>query len=94
MTSVRAVWAIAGFLCAVLFKTAPEAYAGGANFLLHTDMYRTVPTVGWGELMLAVIAWWVLVALLAGVSASLYNRLLVDARDVIAHSSIREGMKA
>ena len=72
--AVANVWAVAGLLCAVVFKLAPDAYAGAANFLLHTDMYRTSRVVGWGELIVAVFAWWVLAALLAGASAALYNR--------------------
>ena len=72
--AVANVWAVAGLVCAVVFKLAPNAYAGAANFLLHTDMYRTSRVVGWGELIVATFAWWILVALVAGASAALYNR--------------------
>lgn len=72
--AVANVWAVAGLLCAAVFKVAPGAYTGAANFLLHTDMYRTSRVVGWGELILATFAWWILVAFLAGTSAALYNR--------------------
>ena len=72
--AVANIWAAAGLLCAVLYKLVPDTYARGANFLLHTDMYRPGRVPGWGELVLAVVAWWVLAALLAGASAALYNR--------------------
>ncbi len=48
--AVATVWAIAGLVCAFAFKTAPAAYTGAANFLLHADMYRVTRAVGWGEL--------------------------------------------
>ena len=73
--AVANVWAGAGLVCAVVFKLAPTAYADGANFLLHTDMYKISRAIGWAEVILAVLAWWVLAALLAGTIAAHYNRL-------------------
>jgi hypothetical protein len=72
--AVANVWAAAGLTCALIYKATPEVYARAANFLLHSDMYRATRVVGWGELVLAVVAWWVLAMLLAGGSATLYNR--------------------
>ena len=72
--AVASVWATAGLVCAIVYKLAPNAYAGAANFLLHTDMYRATHVVGWGELILAVAVWWVVAAVLAGASAAAYNR--------------------
>ena len=68
------VWAAAGLVCALIYRVAPEAYARAANVLLHSNMYRATRVVGWGELVLAVAAWWVLAALVVGASATLYNR--------------------
>jgi hypothetical protein len=72
--AVATTWAVAGLLCGLIYKASPEIYNRGANFLLHSEMYRSTQTLGWGELLLAVVAWWVLVALLTGASAALYNR--------------------
>lgn len=72
--AVANVWAAAGLVCALTYKAAPEAYARAANVLVHSDMYRATRVVGWGEVVLAAVAWWVLAALLAGASATLYNR--------------------
>lgn len=80
--AVATVWAVGSLICAFVFKTAPDAYEGTANFLVHTDMYRAVRTVGWGELLLAVLVWWVIVVVLAGASAALYNGLLGADRGV------------
>ena len=74
--AVANVWAASGLLCAILYKLAPDTYARGANFLLHTDMYKPSRVPGWGELILAVVAWWLLAAILAGASAMVYNRSL------------------
>jgi len=73
--AVASVWAVAGLICAVVYKLAPNAYAGAANFLLHTDMYSATRVVGWGDLLLAVVAWWVIAACLVGASAAVYNRM-------------------
>ena len=72
--AVANTWGVAGLACALIYKTSPESYARAANFLLHSDMYRATRVFGWGELVLAVVAWWVLAAVLAGTSAALYNR--------------------
>lgn len=72
--AVATVWAAAGLVCGLVYKAAPAAYAGAANFLLHTDMYGTTRALGWGQLALAVVVWWIVAALLAGASAALYNR--------------------
>lgn len=92
--AVATVWAIAGLVCAFVFKTAPAAYAAGANFLLHSDMYRGDRTVGWGELLVAVLVWWVLVAVLAGASAALYNRLIGAGLESPARGAARVAAKA
>lgn len=72
--AVATVWAAAGLVCALVYKAAPEAYARTANFLLHTDMYSATKVLGFRELVLAVVTWWVLAVLLVGASAALYNR--------------------
>jgi len=72
--AVANTWGVAGLICALSYKGSPENYARAANFLLHTDMYRATRLVGWEELVLAVVAWWVLAALLAGATAILYNQ--------------------
>ena len=72
--AVANVWAAVSLICALTYKAAPAAYTGGANFLLHSDMFRATRVVSWGELVLAAVAWWVLAALLAGAAATLYNR--------------------
>ena len=87
--AVATVWAAAGLVCAFVFKTAPATYAAGANFLLHTDMYGTARVVGWGELLLAVVVWWVVVAVLAGASAALYNRLIGAGQVSTARGTVR-----
>lgn len=74
--AVANVWAIAGLICGLFYKGAPEAYARGANFLLHSDMFTSTRAFGWGELVAATAVWWGLVAVLAGASAALYNRSL------------------
>lgn len=89
--AVADVWAAAGLLCAVLYKLASGAYARGANVLLHTDMYKPSRVPGWGELVLAVVAWWLLAAILAGASAMVYNRLVTGQRSgtrAAAHGSV------
>jgi hypothetical protein len=63
-------------MCGLFYKGAPQAYASGANFLLHTDMFTSTRAFGWGELVAATIAWWILAAVLAVTSAGLYNRSL------------------
>ena len=73
-TAVANVWAMAALFCAIVYKLAPGAYATTANFLLHTDMYHATRVVGWGELILAVVVWWGIVALFAGAAAIMYNR--------------------
>ena len=72
--AIATVWASAGLVCGLIYKAAPETYARAANFLLHTDIYQSTRILGWGELGLAVVAWWTLVALLTGASAALYNQ--------------------
>ena len=72
--AVATAWAAAGLICALIYKAAPEAYARTANFLLHTDMYSATKVLSFGELVLAVVAWWILAVLLVGASAALYNR--------------------
>ncbi len=74
--AVANVWAAAGLICGLFYKAAPAAYARGAHFLLHTDMFMSTRALGWGGLILAVGAWWILAALLAGSAAVAYNRLL------------------
>ena len=72
--AVASTWAVAGLICGLIYKVSPQSYNQGANFLLHSEMYRSTQALGWGELLLATAAWWVLVAVLMGVSATLYNR--------------------
>lgn len=74
--AVANVWAIAGLICGLFYRGAPQAYARGANFLLHTDMFTSTRAFGWGELVAATVVWWGLVAVLTGASAGLYNRSL------------------
>ncbi len=71
--AVANVLAAAGLICAVIYKVAPDAYARGANFLLHTDMYTSTRTFGWGELILAALVWWFLAAIITGAAATFYN---------------------
>jgi hypothetical protein len=91
--AVASVWAVAGLFCAIVFKAAPEAYARAANFLLHTNMYRPVRTVGWGELVLALVAWWVISAVLAGAAAAAYNGLLRNTHEAAVHPKARMAAK-
>ena len=74
--AVASVWAAAGLICGVGYKLAPDLYSRTANFLLHTDMYQATRFVGWGELILAVAAWWAISAVLAVAAAAAYNRTL------------------
>lgn len=74
--AVANVWAIAGLICGLFYKGAPQVYARGANFLLHTDMFTATRAFGWGELVAATIVWWILAAVLTSASAGLYNRSL------------------
>ena len=74
--AVATVFTVAGAFCALLFKLAPDAYYRSANFLLHSGMYQATRPVGWGELFLALATWWVIVAVVSGASAALYNKLL------------------
>ena len=74
--AVANVWAAAALTCAVFYKVAPDSYARVANFLVHTDMFRSTRVFGWGEVAAATVAWWVLVAVLAGASAAAYNRAI------------------
>ena len=73
--ALASVWAVAALVCAVMYKAAPDSYARFANFLVHSDMFQATRAFGWGEVLGAMIAWWVLVAILAGASAAMYNRL-------------------
>jgi hypothetical protein len=73
-------WTIGGLLCAWVFKAAPAFYYKAANLLLHSDMYRPGREVGWGELLMALAVWWVLVAGLASAAAVLYNIMLPKMR--------------
>ena len=70
------VFSLAGLLCALYYKASPQGYASGANFLLHTDMYSSTRPFEWGELFVAVAAWWVIVAAIVGASAAFYNRMV------------------
>ena len=72
--AVANVWAIAGLICGLFYKAAPQAYARGPNFLLHSDMFTSTRAFGWGELVVATVVWWGLAAMLAGASAGLYNK--------------------
>ena len=71
--AVASTFSVAGLICGLIYKASPQSYNRAANALLHTDMYRTLQPLGWGELVLAVVAWWVVVALLTGASVALYN---------------------
>ena len=71
--AVAHVWAAAALLCAVMYKMSPEWYARGANLLLHSNMFTATRAFGWGEVAVAVVAWWILAAVLAGAAALLYN---------------------
>jgi hypothetical protein len=73
-SAVAHVWAIAGLICGLTYIAAPQSYARAANFLLHSDMFTSTRGFGWGELVAATGAWWGLAFVLAGASASLYNR--------------------
>ena len=70
------VFALAGLLCALYYRTSPQGYASGANFLLHTDMYSSTRPLEWGEMFMAAAAWWMIVAAIVGASAALYNRMV------------------
>lgn len=74
--AVANVWTIAGLICGLFYKAAPQAYARGANLLLHTDMYTSTRALGWGELASAIVVWWCLIAVLTAASVGLYNRSL------------------
>ena len=66
-------WSVAGVLCGVFYIVAPEQYAAGANFLLHSDMFTSTRALGWPGLVGATAVWWIMVAIIAGSAAALYN---------------------
>jgi len=73
--AVGNVAAIAFFICWAAFALAPGlARPTGAMF--HMDYMMVYRRVGFGDLVVGVVGWWVISAILALATAILYNRAL------------------
>lgn len=71
--AVGNVAAIAFFVCWAAFAIVPGlARPTGAMF--HIDYSMVYRRVGWGDLVVGLIGWWLVSAALAGATAILYNR--------------------
>ena len=60
-------------LCSLLYAVVPQS-VGWTSHMFHIDVtsiFRPITLVG---TVLGAVCWWILVAVLAGVSATLYNR--------------------
>ena len=67
----------AGFflLCSMLYAIAPRT-VGWTSHMFHIDVTSIFRPITVVDVLLGAICWWILMAVLAGVAATLYNRLV------------------
>ena len=65
----------AGFflLCSLLYAIAPRT-VGWTSHMFHIDVATIFQPITVVDVILGTICWWILMTLIAGVAAALYNR--------------------
>ena len=68
--------AVAYTICALAVAIAPVQTTAFLGFITHTDLSTLARPISWGAFVAGVVAWWIIVALVFGLAAWFYNRLV------------------
>jgi hypothetical protein len=68
--------AVAYTICALAVAIAPVQTTAFLGFITHTDLSSLARPFGWEAFIAGVVAWWIIVAAVFGLTAWFYNRLV------------------
>lgn len=63
-------------ICAAAVAVAPDATTAFAGTLIHADLSGIMRTLTWGSFCLGLVVWTAGTALVFGLAATIYNRVL------------------